>query len=214
MSGLTFNILSIATVITAFTIALTGSIHCIGMCGPLRLIANNSPKASLSYQLGRGSIYLLLGALAGKIGSLLPPLILIIFLPFVIVVYFFRKNKKPILQKLRFYLLRKGKENSFLLGFFSGLLPCGFLHGWVIIAGSTASLSMGLLFMFIFWIATLPALELSVRIARAPLLRIYQRFPKFSLVVFFMMIMLPVGLRASMYFHEKKHSISQELTCH
>lgn len=211
---LTFNILSLSTVGVALAAALTGSIHCVGMCGPLRLIVDNSLKSSFFYQIGRGSIYLILGAFVGKLGSYLQPIYLLFFLLLSILIHFFRKNKKPILYELRTKLLRKGKGNPYLMGFFSGLLPCGFLHGWIIIAATTSSLKMGFVTMLILWLGTLPALEASARALRSPLQKMVRNFPKLATALFLIMVLVPVGLRASTYFQKQKNGSSQEMSCH
>ena len=60
---------------TAFSIGLLGSLHCIGMCGPiafaLPLNRQNNFQASLgglTYNLGRLLTYFLLGSLFGVLG--------------------------------------------------------------------------------------------------------------------------------------------------
>jgi sulfite exporter TauE/SafE len=61
---------------TAFTMGLVGSLHCVGMCGPIALALpyqNGSRWRAASnvllYNLGRISVYALLGAVIGFLGK-------------------------------------------------------------------------------------------------------------------------------------------------
>ena len=61
---------------TAFTLGLFGSLHCIGMCGPIALslpMHQNGRwqlvKRGLIYNLGRTVTYSILGLLIGLIGE-------------------------------------------------------------------------------------------------------------------------------------------------
>lgn len=65
--------------IAVFTASLLGSLHCVGMCGPLALLASGAgssvPRTRLVlsttlYHLGRLSTYLLAGGVGGLLGSL------------------------------------------------------------------------------------------------------------------------------------------------
>ena len=61
----------------AFTLGFFGSLHCIGMCGPLALAVQSSKKvsgfsaftSSLQYNIGRTIGYISLGLLFGVLGS-------------------------------------------------------------------------------------------------------------------------------------------------
>jgi len=52
------------------------------------------------------------------------------------------------------------QQQKFLLGFFTALLPCGWLYSFVLIAAATKSVWLGGMTMFIFWLGTVPALML------------------------------------------------------
>ena len=61
---------------TAFTIGLFGSLHCIGMCGPIALAMPLQQKSqwqlvqnSLLYNFGRALTYSLLGLLIGLLAT-------------------------------------------------------------------------------------------------------------------------------------------------
>jgi sulfite exporter TauE/SafE len=55
---------------TAFTLGLFGSLHCVGMCGPLMLAAGvqRDWRGAVSYQAGRILVYSLIGFLLGALG--------------------------------------------------------------------------------------------------------------------------------------------------
>ena len=61
----------------AFTIGLFGSLHCVGMCGPLAIAFCDSESdtytqrlyAGISYNLGRTFTYAILGFFFGLLGS-------------------------------------------------------------------------------------------------------------------------------------------------
>ena len=63
--------------IAALTMGLLGSLHCVGMCGPIILSIpwSNTQKAlqiSL-YHVGRATTYALMGAAVGSVGQLILP---------------------------------------------------------------------------------------------------------------------------------------------
>ena len=159
----------------AFLLGLTGSLHCLGMCGPLFLALKRNQKNQLIYQLGRILMYTIMGAVAGILGfgfaaggwmsavSLFTGIVLLVSaLPFTV-----RYTKMPVFNPLDF-IFRKvrmlfspisGSPNpvaSFGLGLLNGMLPCGLLY--VALAGAMASGSMtyGIVFMSGFGFGTLP----------------------------------------------------------
>ncbi|RYD78299.1 MAG: sulfite exporter TauE/SafE family protein, partial [Sphingobacteriales bacterium] len=66
----------IVVLLSAFFMGAVGSLHCVGMCGPLALSlpvvsANNAEKfaGTLLYNLGRVTTYAVLGAAFGLLGA-------------------------------------------------------------------------------------------------------------------------------------------------
>src|SRR5690606_26485689 len=51
-------------------------------------------------------------------------------------------------------------------GVLTALLPCGWLHGFVLAAAATRSASSGALLLSVFWLGTAPALLMSGTLAR------------------------------------------------
>ncbi len=168
--------------ITAFTIGLLGSLHCIGMCGPIAFALpmkrdrfSAVVTGSLLYNSGRLFTYFIIGCLFGLLGkgftlagyqqtlSILvgTGMIVSILLPMVI------KNKMHHIPALNSWLgkvksnlgKRLGRTSSvnlLMIGLLNGLLPCGLVY--MGIAGSLAMATPfdGGLFMLAFGAGTLP----------------------------------------------------------
>lgn len=174
---------------TAFTIGLLGSMHCIGMCGPIafalplnRSSAFSIYTGSFLYNLGRMTTYSIIGLFFGIIGygfawagfqqtlSILVGLgmILSIILPSLI--------KKTIPFSGKWNLIvgavkgnlgkrfgNKSYFNLFSIGLLNGLLPCGLVYMGLAGATAMANPLNGGLFMLFFGLGTLP-LMLSVAV--------------------------------------------------
>lgn len=173
-----------AAIVAGFTIGILGSLHCVGMCGPLALSIpfqsdNKALKwiGVLSYNFGRIISYAFLGLLLGFVGSKITlfgwqqtlSLILGVLLLLGALAAFFRKRflRVPILHKLwnkafskTFGKLMKKKTiGAFLvLGILNGFLPCGLVYVAITGALATGDLWSSTLFMAAFGFATLPSM--------------------------------------------------------
>lgn len=168
----------------AMIIGVVGSLHCMGMCGPIAIAAQmgSGPLVQrigrgLLYHLGRIGTYALLGILVGLIGERLALLgiqkwmsigagtliILVMLLPSAL------RNRLDPTSVLGHYFLRlKSKFAGLIksrnvaaplgLGAINGLLPCGMVY--VALAGALAegSILKSGLFMATFGLGTLPSL--------------------------------------------------------
>jgi sulfite exporter TauE/SafE len=167
-----------------FGAGLLGSMHCVGMCGGFILaISQTRDKTSALlhqgvYFLGKAITYAILGALVGLIGAALTTGFkgfqngLSIFAGIVMVIIglgligaFDRLGRLdrvgewvPLKKALGYFLRDRSLSGSLGLGLLNGLLPCGLVYGILAKAGSTGSISMGALTMFVFGISTVPAL--------------------------------------------------------
>lgn len=161
-----------------------GSLHCVGMCGPLALSIQGNAKflsgllQNISYNVGRFSAYGLLGFLFGYFGQTLSSLagwqqylsiisgvvILLISLPRLL-------KKTPLwlrdlnrrLSSPISALIGKGIMRGWghwVVGFLNGFLPCGFVY--MALAGSVATGDTGqaTLFMLCFGLGTFPLMFL------------------------------------------------------
>jgi len=153
----------------AFTLGLMGSLHCLGMCGPLAIAfsggySNNKLRVisrSLQYNIGRAITYAVMGLLFGLIGSFV----------------FFAQAQQAI--NIDSYLGRSSAINKwknfvhklispmikevqsyppFILGMVNGLLPCGLVYLALAGALTTGNIYSGGLFMFFFGLGTIPML--------------------------------------------------------
>jgi len=167
---------------TSFVVGLLGSLHCIGMCGPITMalpVFRNAPATLLTsrilYNVGRTLTYALMGALIGLLGqgfSLVGAqqwlsigagilLILIVFIPSRISAWF--SILKPAHHFTAFIKERFGKllkrqtlHSTFLIGIINGFLPCGLVYVALAGALATGSVIGGIGYMTFFGLGTLP----------------------------------------------------------
>ena len=175
---------------SAFVVGLLGSLHCLGMCGPLVLAlpipATNRLQAfsgRLIYNLGRILTYALIGLILGTFGEsltffssqqTLSVVIGIVMLLFIVApVHISQKmNGLSPLSKLtgnikkQFALQFRKRTYSayFLSGMLNGLLPCGLVYMALAGAIATGNSFSGMLFMALFGLGTLPMM-LAVSVA-------------------------------------------------
>ena len=164
----------------AFFIGLLGSVHCVGMCGPLLLALPNAEQSrwrqlvnQLLYQIGRIMTYGILGMLLGLLGagtaiqgwqqyvSIITGCGLVIagfyhllqrifLLPFQPALPWI----KPVLNQLGYWMQKPG--GHLMVGLLNGLLPCGMVYLALASALNTGSVVKGLWFMIFFGLGTLP----------------------------------------------------------
>lgn len=172
--------------ITALTIGLVGSLHCLGMCGPiaiaLPLHRNNwlmKVFGGLFYNTGRIITYGILGAIFGLLGrgiqlaglqqwaSIGLGIIMILSVLFPVV---FREKIKidkifsgyagRLIGRFRVLFSKRTLSNLLVIGLLNGLLPCGLVYMAIAGAINTNDVVMGVAFMMMFGIGTTPALLL------------------------------------------------------
>lgn len=169
---------------TAFIVGLLGSLHCVGMCGPIALAmpfqTQNRWQTTgniLLYNSGRILTYSLLGTLIGFLGQTIALAGLQIYFSLglgvlMLVVAVFSINieshmqRIPLLFRLNTWvkermavLLRKEKlKTLFSLGMLNGLLPCGLVYLAIVGAVATANVWQGALYMALFGAGTIPLL--------------------------------------------------------
>ena len=143
------------------------------MCGGFALSAAGKGSSLISYHFGRLLGYLLLGAFAGYLGksflgqemSQIISRVAAVFMTACFLFLGYRVwTKKPLHFSFlpRHALLRIFKftgRSPGLTGLASALLPCGWLHSFILGALATESALLGAGFMFCFWLGTLPALS-------------------------------------------------------
>ena len=172
--------------ITGFTLGAAGSLHCIGMCGPLSLAlpVHHFSKAGklvalLLYQTGRILTYTVIGLLFGLAGRMiyvagyqqLFSIIMGTLILLLALLYFLHKShfRVPFLnsfyqgvQQLMIRLLKSSTSllSFLLLGMANGLLPCGMVYIALATSLSFSGLEESAGFMASFGAGTLPAMML------------------------------------------------------
>jgi len=169
---------------TAFVFGLGGSLHCVGMCGPIVMALPGASNSRLSYlwgrllyNFGRAVTYALMGAALGAFGQTLRVagyqqglsiglgvlMLLVILLPSG---WVSRKIKWQPYHKVRDSIkllwarfFTKGTRRSlFVIGILNGFLPCGFVYLALAGAITTGSTLHGAAYMALFGLGTLPIL--------------------------------------------------------
>lgn len=168
-----------------FFMGLVGSIHCIGMCGPLVMALPMSHQTNFQqwqsiflYHAGKISSYTVLGILLGLFGSQLPIFgiqenlsivlggILLIYVAYIFVlkpsriigVLKFNKLYTLIIKKMGRLFKSKNRVVFYWIGLLNGLLPCGMIYVALTSALATQNILQGGLIMAFFGLGTMPAL--------------------------------------------------------
>ncbi|MCR8559600.1 sulfite exporter TauE/SafE family protein [Mucilaginibacter sp. BJC16-A38] len=165
----------------AFFIGLFGSVHCVGMCGPLALAVPSFQNRwwlivfdKLLYNIGRIITYSFLGLLIGLIGkqlwlsglqqgvSIVSGLLIILagFSRIFKIQFPGSKLLLPV-NRLLNYALRH-KAGHLVVGLLNGFLPCGFVYLALVGAINTTSPIAASAYMFWFGIGTFPLMLLAM----------------------------------------------------
>jgi len=191
------------TIIAGFTLGLFGSLHCVGMCGPLAMALpahqqgnQNHTIAALMYNSGRVVTYSLLGLFFGFIGKgfslmgfqqLFSVLAGSIMMLFTILYFGYKKDYQPQwfqqftwnLQSFIASALQKNK-GAFIVGLANGLLPCGMVYAAIAGALVSSSVLSATLFMAAFGMATMPAMFLLMMFGSSMPLQFRMRLRKLT----------------------------------
>ena len=172
--------------ISGFTLGAAGSLHCVGMCGPLSLALpvqhlSKTQKffSLLLYQFGRIITYSVIGLLFGLAGRRIYisgyqqwfSIAMGIVVLSLAALYFFRHKTVHIKFLNRFYffiqqqisrLLKSanGLLSFLLMGMANGLLPCGMVYVALAATLSFTEITQSVSFMAMFGAGTLPAMML------------------------------------------------------
>lgn len=167
---------------TGFVIGLLGSVHCIGMCGPIVLALPSTSNSNwvvlltrLLYNFGRVLTYAFLGAVFGLFGSRLVLIglqqnVSILIGVIILIIVLMPAKYKNYLAQTKIYqsfnslikssfaklMSRKANSSFLLFGIVNGFLPCGFVYVAIGGAVATESVLSGTLFMALFGLGTLP----------------------------------------------------------
>lgn len=164
--------------VTAFITGLLGSLHCMGMCGPIALalpVVGQTPWqktwSRVVYNIGRVLTYAMLGLLLGLFGfglklAGLQQSISIIAGVLIVLMAVFSTNfiEQKIGNPFKWFgafniaqLFQKKTYGAvFLIGVVNGLLPCGFVYLALVASVATQQALQGALFMALFGLGTMP----------------------------------------------------------
>lgn len=164
---------------TAAVLGIAGSLHCVGMCGPIILalpfqhdtwasrLGNNAV-----YYVGKALTYALMGFGIGFMGSAVFPkgwqqwisigtglLILIMtWAPRLFSTTSQGKFNVWVIQSMGGWMRKSGLKSQFIVGFLNGLLPCGLVYMALAASVPAGGAIQSALFMFVFGIGTVPLL--------------------------------------------------------
>lgn len=209
---------------SALVLGLLGSLHCLGMCGPIAFMlpldqANNVKKtAQLSiYHFGRLFAYGVIGVLFGLLGKGLSLFgiqqklsigigVLIIVLVLIPGKYLNgHRLLSPIYSiigkvksKLGAELKKKTPDTFLTIGFLNGFLPCGLVYMALLGAIAMGSPLEGGLYMMIFGLGTVPLMSLVVyskgMFSNPIKSRIQKLIPVFVVIIGILFIVRGLGL--------------------
>lgn len=167
--------------LVALSLGFLGSLHCIGMCGPIALalpVRRTSRLSAvtgiLTYNLGRILSYSLLGLIFGLMGkgfvlagwqnalsiALGSILLIALIAPRLIRIrsgILFRVLEQ-LKAKVRTLFGKQNLASLLFIGILNGFLPCGLLYVAVAGAIATGTALDGTLFMAVFGLGTVPAM--------------------------------------------------------
>ncbi|MEF3078778.1 sulfite exporter TauE/SafE family protein [Winogradskyella poriferorum] len=209
---------------SAFILGLLGSLHCVGMCGPIAFMlpvdrSNSFKKVSQIgvYHIGRLLAYSLIGLVFGLLGKSLNLfgvqqqlsiaigvlMIVVVLIPYkTFAKYNLSKPLNKIISKVKSNLgqaLKKKTPDTFLtIGFLNGFLPCGLVYMAVFGAIATGSLLQGSFYMVLFGIGTIPLMTSAIYLGKFLNQTIKQRIqkaiPVFVVIIGVLFILRGLGL--------------------
>jgi hypothetical protein len=194
---------------------LAGSVHCIGMCGPLALSLPIAQQTSFSriaggfiYNAGRIITYSVLGLLIGLLGdsfihsqwqnslSVAMGIIILLYLFLPKKIFHFSSThflSTPfiLLRRKLGHLFQSKKAGSlFFIGILNGLLPCGLVYLALSSSAIMASAVHGGMFMFFFGAGTFPVMFATVIAGNYLNLSLRMKLNKAVPVLLFLMALL------------------------
>ncbi|HEX7123415.1 MAG TPA: sulfite exporter TauE/SafE family protein [Gemmatimonadaceae bacterium] len=215
------------TILGVLVASLLGSAHCAAMCGPFVSFYSTSDTGGrrsiashLFYHLARLAAYLVLGAVAGSLGSgvdrlgtlagvtrlaaIVAAVIMVTWGTATVLAWHGVRvrwlhgpswARRPLHAAVARARAWPTTARAGVLGATTALLPCGWLYAFVAVAGGTGSALRGMLAMFVFWIGTLPmlaALGAGIQRAAGPL---RARLPVLTAVVVVVLGLATIGER-------------------
>ena len=226
--------------LTAVTIGLMGSLHCVGMCGPIAMAVplNNHGQGyrilgSFNYLLGKAITYSLLGLFSGTFAKMIEltgfqrymslftgVLILLIFMlqKFGNGIFGLERLSYQwvalLKQQFNKFLKEKNLLSAFLIGLVNGVLPCGLVY--IALAGAVGAGGwwQSMFYMFLFGLATMPLMFVLI-VFKGKLSSSYKGLfqkisPAFTIILATLLIIRGLNLGIP-YFSPKVNSVKQKV---
>ena len=198
---------------TAFIMGLFGSLHCVGMCGPIAMALPTGDGTRIGmvsklllYNFGRTVTYVFLGILIGLLGEGLflagmqKWLSIVLGVSLLAVTFFSINVENKLMQSAvwgKFFLFVKlllsklikkdSASTLFRTGIVNGFLPCGLVYMAIVGAVSMGDLWNSAVYMLLFGLGTIPLMLLTAVTGQLAGLRlrnsIKKLFPAFVMVV-------------------------------
>ena len=225
--------------VSGIIVGLFGSLHCLGMCGPIAMILpvdrSNSKKQAfqtLLYHLGRIISYSLMGLIFGFVGKTLnlftsqQYLSLIIGALMMISVFIplnwskRLQQKGPLSKLIRWVsqklgqLLKEKRDDQILtLGVLNGLLPCGLVYIAIASATALSDPIQSTLYMAMFGVGTIPMMTTAVYLSQWISQKLRTRLLKWIPVLVFIMgaLLFARGLNLGIKFISPKKSMTESM---
>ncbi|MDA9089701.1 sulfite exporter TauE/SafE family protein [Maribacter arcticus] len=211
-------------ILSAVILGLMGSLHCVGMCGPIAFMlpvdqTNNYKKFGqiFIYHFGRLMAYGIIGLVFGFLGKGLSIfgaqqklsiaigiiMILVVLIPYKIFnKYNLSKPIYKVISKVKNQLgkeLKKKSPDTFLtIGFLNGFLPCGLVYMALFGAIAMGNALQGSLYMMLFGLGTVPlmttAIYFSGLLKGGIRQKVQKAIPVFVVVIGLLFILRGLGL--------------------
>lgn len=211
-------------IFSAFILGLMGSLHCIGMCGPIAFMlpvdrSSNTKKLFQIgiYHVGRVLSYGILGVLFGFLGKglyvfgLQQKLSILIGVLMILIILIPSKSlnqynlSKPIYSiiskiksKLGQELKRKTTDTFLTIGFLNGFLPCGLVYMALFGAIAMGNPLQGGVYMILFGLGTIPLMTTAIYfgglLKGTRRMKIQKLIPVFVVIIGLLFIIRGLGL--------------------
>lgn len=209
---------------SAFSLGLFGSLHCLGMCGPIAMALplNTSEKISVYkvsalYNIGRVSSYTLMGLLMGILGwgvfltGYQKSLSVILGILMILTAFYSGAANMGILKNLKIeyfysraqatlasFLSNKRSSSAYKIGFANGFLPCGMVYVALAGALTTSDVLTSAGFMAFFGFGTWPLMAAAMifsNLNRSLFLRMRKALPLVMFIFGLMLIQRGINLQ-------------------
>lgn len=227
----------------AFAMGLAGSLHCLGMCGPIAMalpLAGRGTAGRVSgaliYNLGRVTTYSVFGLLLGSLGRAIPwfgwqqgfsvalGAVILLYLalprlfPSLSAQPFVLRLMSGVRQRLGKVMFRGDAPSLYATGVLNGLLPCGLVYMALTGAVVTGDSLMGMAFMAAFGLGTLPSLLATGLLGNwlQPRLRssLLKAYPAILAAMALLLILRGMNLGIPGVSPSLNHSASAGVECH